>query len=222
MKFKDLLTGNVTKEQLSPLFLSITYIMIFGWTFARLSYKHDGGTVYCFDNGFFISRQGSFQENPLGWWLFAVSTVILGIGLCFYFIYLFRLFRSTSSSLAFLFLFFGLTGGIGLALVGSNPVGSVNMFRHKIGSGMAFVGLGFSGGLALLLCYIRVLKRCPWPSPANYFTVLAMVLQFGALMYFTQEKSTLQWTGFLAAFAWIVGIFLIIPQHLPKPVEADD
>ena len=151
-----------------------------------------------------------------------ISTVVLGIGLCFYAIFLFRLFRPTSSSLSLLFLIFGVTGGVGLALVGSNPVGSDNMFRHKIGSGMSFVGLGFGGGFALLLCYIQVLRKHPWPSPVNFYTVLAMVLQFGALMYFTQEKSTLQWTGFLATFTWIVGLFLIIPQGLPKPTPLED
>jgi hypothetical protein len=218
MKIKNLLTGNVTKEQFSPIFLSIMYTMIFGWALARLSFNDNEKGKYCIDNGFFISKQGSLLDNPLGWWLFMVSTIVLGLGLCFYVIYLFRLFQSTSPFLSKLFLVLGVVGGLGLAMVGSNPVGSRIMIFHGIGSGMAFVGLGCAGGLALLLCYIRVLRKNPWPSPANYYTVLAMVLQFGALMYFTQEKSTLQWTGFLATFTWIVGIFIIIPQELPKPV----
>lgn len=222
MKIKDLLTGNVTKEQFSPVFLTIMYLMIFGWAAARLSFKYDEKVKYCFDNGFFISKQGSLVDNPLGWWIFMISTVVLGIGLCFYVIYLFRLFRFTSSWLSKLFLAFGVAGGIGLALVGSNPVGSPSMIRHAVGSGMAFVGLGVAGGLALLLCYIRVLRKNPWPSPANFYTVLAMILQFGALMYFTQEKSTLQWTGFLATFTWIVGIFLLIPQQLPIAVKIEE
>lgn len=222
MKFKDYLTGNITKEQFSPIFLSVMYLMIFGWAAARLSFKYDEDVKYCFDGGFFISKQGSLIDNPIGWWIFMISTVALGIGLCLYMIYLFRLFQSTSLKLSKLFLVFGVAGGIGLALVGSNPVGSPNMIRHGIGSGMAFVGLGVAGGLALLLCYIRVLRKNSWPSPANYYTVLAMVLQFGALMYFTQQKSTLQWTGFLATFTWIVGIFLLIPQQLPEPVKIED
>jgi len=65
MQFKDLLTGNVTKEQLSPLFLSITYIMIFGWTFARLTFRYNE-EKYCFDNGFLYQDREVFLITLLG------------------------------------------------------------------------------------------------------------------------------------------------------------
>jgi hypothetical protein len=212
---RNFLTGNLPKKHFGNIFLPLLGGMVICWFIARWLLP-----VPYYMTSYAISRQGNIVQNPVGSWFFIISTGLTGIFLIFYFLYLYRRLLPSVKLLCRLFLLCGIIGGIGLTFVGIFPEQSDLQFMHNIGSTMAFSGLGVGGGLSALIMFIRILQKRPWPTLWQLGGVVALCLQFMAMMLFIEGWSVFQWTGFYTIYVWCVGMFLISPEIPEVPARS--
>ncbi len=218
MKIKDIATGNITKKQLMVIMLPGISLMVTFWTIARSFYPLGDG--YYIDERH-ISRQGDLLQNPVGGWFFIISTIIAGLCVIIFTIFVFRRLWKTFWPFTILFLLSGIAGGLGFIFVGMSPEGIYHILdkTHKLGSEMAFIGLGIAAFLSLFLMFIRLFLKKSWPTPVQFFTLLILIAQFAAMLFFIQSSSIIQWTGFYTIFVWLLGMLLILPNELPEPLK---
>jgi hypothetical protein len=66
--------------------------------------------------------------------------------------------------------------------------------------------------LSLVIGIIRMVLKQPWPTPVQFFALLGLVSQIGAMYFFSRSGSLRQWTLFNTVMVWLVGLFLIVPD----------
>lgn len=204
-----ILTGNLTKKQAAWLIMPCAIAMLVGWLVARVFHGSNGDWYY-FDF-YQISRQGSLVKNPIGAWFFIVGTVLGAWAIALLFLFLFRCLGRRFRWLSFLLLLSGLTGAVGLFLVGITPGGSGQTLGqlHGLGSNLAFGGLFCAAILSLLIATLRIIIKAPWPTPLQTMIILGLFLQIGSMVFFSKSGSVGQWTSFNAILIWLGGLFLI-------------
>jgi hypothetical membrane protein len=211
---KELLKGELTKKEFMKLYVPAVLFLVVGWAFARFTFNYPND--YEIESNF-ISNQGNPFKNPIGAWLFILSTSYMGIVFCFYFIFIYNHLKPTIKPISQLMLASGIIGGIGLVGVAIFP--EINQpFEligrlHLISAVVAFSGLGFGALLSIVLLSIKAYQKHNWPD-RDHLAVLIIVISFFSLMLLpTQEDTIRQWTGFYIIFIWANVLMLVIPEH---------
>ncbi len=152
---KAFFTGNISRRKMTTLLLPIVFIVYYGTMFlAILSYPD----VY--DWRFMaISSIGDVNENPNGWYIFAVGIVTFSLSLIVIAGYLFRKLHVICQRTAEIGTFFILLAALGNFLLGVVLNIPENLIIHIIAAACYAIGLLFG-----YLCYwfIMMKDRLPW------------------------------------------------------------
>ena len=87
MLFKGLLTGKISKRDMSKISIPIALALVIGWAIARALYAAKNGYTI---NHNFISQQGCIYPNPIGAWFFIITTAVFGLFFGPYMMFLYR------------------------------------------------------------------------------------------------------------------------------------
>lgn len=210
-QLKNLLSGRIKKRNLGLYLICLLILFFSSLLIAELLFPGGYSARH-----YFISDHGSPHLNPYGAFFFIIGVGITGILLIPYFIFIFRQTWHTMKIPSIIALIGGITGSIGLSIVGFFPKGGSVNYIHDLGTDFAWYGflltmLTTSG----ILC-IGILKRNGWPNVFGFILLEGLVFISGIHVFLLDIPTFRQWTAFATVFLWLVGIYFILPSEVRK------
>ena len=177
-----------------------------------------------------ISSLGIPNENPNGHLYWQIGMSALGVMFIPHLIYFYRVLHPTAYKTSIISLIFSIAASLGLIGVGYFPEDTI--YPHYSCAIVAFLGYFTSFCCNLYILTKKIKDHESWPKRWQvfllYFQLIGIMFLFlGAFVLFglnyyyriywiDPNLPLLEWAVFISDLLYIVGLFLIIPDHSEK------
>lgn len=155
---KEWITGRASKEVYRKTLIGVSVLIICTFLFSIIFYPGDFSFLTTQ-----VSSLGGFRPESLGYYMFTIGFVTMGILLIPHGLYLFRSLKSDLGLFGHISFFLLITACLGIIGVGLFPM-SFSRAVHWIAAGMAFGGIAI--GMVFLIGPLRgrIKRGAKWPT----------------------------------------------------------